>query len=254
MGEDVPVGARRRRGTRGKVAFADEVASQLLTSSRRHAPRAPIRLEPIRIPIRRPIQEQLINPRLARRAGALGARPARGASMYERRALSVLIDVLEVDDERVRVVFRVGEHFCAVERDDVVCDCAEGLGGEVVVVDPEVGVEPVYLVRDELARDEALFGWLISSQLQLQGRDETWKSRKDATRSAQMQMGAQALTKMHRTDTQKRDPVRHTGPTCMHMMSLLRASETAFTEVQQRNNSPARRLSPGPSLSARPCP
>ena len=76
--------------------------------------------------------------------------------MDEGRALAVLVDVLEIDDELGRVVFRVREDLGAVERDDVVGDDLDVLGREVVVVDAEVGVKPVHLVCDEFAGDEAL--------------------------------------------------------------------------------------------------
>ena len=76
--------------------------------------------------------------------------------MYERRARAILVDRLEIDDEAARIVFRVRKHFGAVERDDVVGDDLDVLGREVVVIDAEVGVEPVHLVCDEFAGDEAL--------------------------------------------------------------------------------------------------
>ena len=76
--------------------------------------------------------------------------------MDERRARAILVDRLEIDDEAARVVFRVREDLGAVERDDVVGDDFDGLGREVVVVDPEEGVEPRYFVGYEFARDEAL--------------------------------------------------------------------------------------------------
>ena len=76
--------------------------------------------------------------------------------MDEGRAVTLLVDLLEVDDELRGVVLRVREDLGAEERDDVVRDDLDGLVAEVGVVDAEVGVEPVYFVRDELARDEAL--------------------------------------------------------------------------------------------------
>lgn len=50
----------------------------------------------------------------------------------------------------------VGEHFGAEEGDDVVGDDGGGFVGEIGVVDAEVIVEPVDLVLDEFAGDEAL--------------------------------------------------------------------------------------------------
>lgn len=96
------------------------------------------------------------SPRLAGRPGALEGREARGAGVYEGRAVALLVDLLEVDDELRGVVLRVREDLGAEERDDVVRDDLDGLVAEVGVVDAELRVKPVYFVRDELAGDEAL--------------------------------------------------------------------------------------------------
>ena len=50
----------------------------------------------------------------------------------------------------------IGENFSAIERNNVICDDFDALGGEIVVVDAEVGVEPVDFIDNELAWDEAL--------------------------------------------------------------------------------------------------
>ena len=76
--------------------------------------------------------------------------------MYEGRAVALLVDLLEVDDELRGVVLRVREDLGAEERDDVVRDDLDGLVAEVGVVDAELRVKPIYFVRDELAGDEAL--------------------------------------------------------------------------------------------------
>ena len=138
------------------MTLGHKVAPQLLRRRRRDAALRAVRLEAVRVLRRRPIEEQLVDARLARRARALGRRHARGARVDERRAVSALIDLLEVDHELRRVVRGVREDLRAEDRDDVVGDDLFGLGLEVRVVDNEMGVEPVHFVRDELARDEAL--------------------------------------------------------------------------------------------------
>ena len=105
---------------------------------------------------RRDVQEKLVDAALARRAWALGRRQARRARVDERRAISVLIDLLEVYHKLRRVVFGVREHLGAEEGDDVVRDDLDGLGLEIGIVDAKMAVEPVDLVRDELAGNEAL--------------------------------------------------------------------------------------------------
>ena len=105
---------------------------------------------------RRDVQEKLVDAALARRAWALGRRQAWRARVDERRAISVLIDLLEVDHELRGVVFGVREYLGAEEGDNMVRDDLDGLGLEIGIVDAKMAVEPVDLVRDELAGNEAL--------------------------------------------------------------------------------------------------
>lgn len=93
--------------------------------------------------------------------------------MYECRA--ILVHLLEIDHEFGRVVFREGEHLRAEERDDMVRDHVDRLGLEVRVVDTKVGVEPVDLVRDQLARDESLTMQIasVSSRIRVNTRVRT---------------------------------------------------------------------------------
>jgi hypothetical protein len=74
----------------------------------------------------------------------------------ESGAISLLVDPLEIDDKFVGSVFGECEYFSTKERDDVIGYYRYGFVLEVSVVDPEVRVEPVDLVRDQLARNEAL--------------------------------------------------------------------------------------------------
>lgn len=72
------------------------------------------------------------------------------------RAIPVLINFLEVNDELARIMLGVGEYFRAEEGNDVVRDDLTRFILEVGVVDAQVRVEPVDLVGDQLARDKAL--------------------------------------------------------------------------------------------------
>ena len=147
---------------RGEVALGHEVAAELLRGGRGDAALRAVRLEAVRVFGRRDVQEKLVDAALARRARALGRRQARRARVNERRAIPVLIDLLEVDHELRRVVLGVCEDLGTKECDDVVGDDLHRLGLEVVVVDTQVGVEPVDLVCNKLARDEAL--WLRTNE------------------------------------------------------------------------------------------
>ena len=88
--------------------------------------------------------------------GALRAGGTWLAGVDEGGALARVVDPLKVDDERARVVLGVSEDLGAEEGDDVVRDDLDGLGLEIGIVDAKMAVEPVDLVRDELAGNEAL--------------------------------------------------------------------------------------------------
>ena len=141
---------------RGEVALGHEVAAELLRGGRGDAALRAVRLEAVRVLWRGDVEEELVDAAFAGRAGALGRGLSWGTCVDEGRAVSGLIDLLEVDHELRRVVLGVREHLRAEERDDVVGDDLHGLGLEVRVVDAEVGVEPVDLVCGKLPRDEAL--------------------------------------------------------------------------------------------------
>lgn len=76
--------------------------------------------------------------------------------MNERGAVPFVIDALEIDDKLVGIMFSEGEYFGAKEGDDVIRYDRWRFVLEIGVVDAELGVEPVDLVGDELAGDEAL--------------------------------------------------------------------------------------------------
>ena len=90
--------------------------------------------------------------------GAFGGRQAGGTSVNKGGAVSFLVDALKIDDKLGRVVLCEREDFGAKEGHDVIGDDGGGFDLEIRVVDAEVGVEPVDLVGDELAGDEALGG------------------------------------------------------------------------------------------------
>lgn len=81
--------------------------------------------------------------------------------MNESRA--ILVDLLEIDHEFAGVVLGICEDFRTKKRDDVIGNDLHRLGLEVGIVDAEVGVEPVHLVHDKFARNEALVNpiWLV---------------------------------------------------------------------------------------------
>jgi hypothetical protein len=110
----VPIGASRGRSVCGEVAFAHKVASQLLTGGCRDTARAPVCLESVRILWSRGVEELFVDASLARRAGSLCGCSARRASVDESGALAVLVDMLEIDQERVRIVLSEREHLGAV--------------------------------------------------------------------------------------------------------------------------------------------
>ena len=76
--------------------------------------------------------------------------------MNESRALALRINGLKVNHELGRIVLGVCEYFGAVKGNDMIRDDLHSLRGEVSVVDAKVTVEPVDLVSNEFAGDEAL--------------------------------------------------------------------------------------------------
>lgn len=76
--------------------------------------------------------------------------------MDECRALAILVDVLEIDDERIRVVFCVCKNLGGIECDDMVRDSGNGLRGKVVIIDAEMRVKPVHFIWNKVAWKETL--------------------------------------------------------------------------------------------------
>lgn len=108
--------------------------------------------------------------------GAFGGRQAGGTSVNKGGAVSFLVDALKIDDKLGRVVLCEREDFGAKEGHDVIGDDGGGFDLEIRVVDAEVGVEPVDLVGDELAGDEALGGGQETAREE--GRDGPWQRRR----------------------------------------------------------------------------
>lgn len=96
------------------------------------------------------------SPRLANSARTLRGSEAGCAGVDERRAVALLVDLLKVNDQRAWIVLGICEDFGSEQRNDVVRNDLARFVLEVRVIDPEVRVEPVDLVRDELTRDESL--------------------------------------------------------------------------------------------------
>lgn len=77
--------------------------------------------------------------------------------MDKSRPVSLLIDLLEINDEFARVVLGVCKYLCTEQSNDMVADHVDiGFILEIRIIDSEVGVEPVDFAGDELLGDEAL--------------------------------------------------------------------------------------------------
>ena len=82
---------------------------------------------------------------------------------------TVLVDLLQVDDELGRIMFGVGKDFGTKEGDDVIRDHLDRLIAEVSIVDTQLGVKPVDFIRDEFPRYEAL--WICSDEGEARGSE-----------------------------------------------------------------------------------
>jgi hypothetical protein len=71
-------------------------------------------------------------------------------------SISILVDLLEVDDELIEVVLRECNNLGTKERDDVIRYHRGGFILKVGIINAELKVEPVNLVLDQLARNESL--------------------------------------------------------------------------------------------------
>ena len=83
---------------------------------------------------------------------------------------TVLVYLLQVDDEFCGIMLGVCENFCTKEGDDMIRDYWDGLVAEVSVVDTQLGVKPGDLVRDEFSGDKTLRmgfhqDWVCGSEL-----------------------------------------------------------------------------------------
>lgn len=96
------------------------------------------------------------SPRLTSRTGTLRRRQSGYAGMDESRALALFVYSLEVDDKAARIMLGEREDLGAKEGHNVVGDDVARLRLEVGVVDAQAVVEPVHLVGDKFAGDEAL--------------------------------------------------------------------------------------------------
>ena len=65
-------------------------------------------------------------------------------------------DVLQIDRQDVRIVFRISHDLCGIERQDGFRNDGRGFVEEVGVVDPEGLVVPIDFPRDERLGDESL--------------------------------------------------------------------------------------------------
>jgi len=95
-------------------------------------------------------------PWLNERARASGRSQTGRTGVDERGAISIGVDLFEVDDQFGRVMLGKRKHFGAKKGDDMVRDDLDGLVTKVRVIDTEVRVKPLDLVHYELARNETL--------------------------------------------------------------------------------------------------
>ena len=95
-------------------------------------------------------------PGLNERAWAGGGGQTGRTGVNKRGAISIGVDLFELDDKFGWIMFGIGQHFGAKEGDDMVRDDLDGLILEVGVVDTEVRVEPLDFIRHELVGNETL--------------------------------------------------------------------------------------------------
>lgn len=76
--------------------------------------------------------------------------------MDERRAISIGVDLFELNDEFGWIMLGICQYFGAKKGDNMVRDDLDGLIPEVGVIDTEVRVEPLDLIRYELVGNETL--------------------------------------------------------------------------------------------------
>ena len=76
--------------------------------------------------------------------------------MNERRAIALLIDFLQVNNELTRIMLRICQDLGSKQGNDMVRDDLARFILEVGVVNAEIGVKPVDFACDELAGNEAL--------------------------------------------------------------------------------------------------
>ena len=76
--------------------------------------------------------------------------------MDKGRAIAVLVDALEIDDELAWIVLGVGHDLRREEGNNMVRNDLAGFALEVRVVDAKVCVEPIDLASDEFAGNKAL--------------------------------------------------------------------------------------------------
>ena len=69
---------------------------------------------------------------------------------------TILVDLLQVDDEFCGVVLGVGENLCTKEGDYMIRDDRDGLVAEISIVDTQLGVKPVNFIWDQLSRYKTL--------------------------------------------------------------------------------------------------
>jgi hypothetical protein len=76
--------------------------------------------------------------------------------MNECRAISFVVDPLQIYDKPIRIVFRVRENFGAEESENMIYNDMSRFICEVCIVDAKTGVKPIDFIGHELARHKSL--------------------------------------------------------------------------------------------------
>lgn len=95
-------------------------------------------------------------PGLNERAWAGGGGQTGRTRVDERGAISIGVDLFELDDKFGWIMLGICQYFGAKEGDNMVRDDLDGLIPEVGVIDTEVRVKPLDLIHYELVGNETL--------------------------------------------------------------------------------------------------
>lgn len=122
------------------MTFGDKVTTKLLRCSSRNGSRRTESLESVCIIWSRLVEIQLVNPMIvllvkcpdgelirslpcfASSSGSFGRCDTWSTTVNESCAVSLVVDPLEVNYERLGVMFGVGQHLCSKQRNNMIAD------------------------------------------------------------------------------------------------------------------------------------